>query len=212
MVSNVNCAFELKMRVMYDWLVMKEKLKDILSSRQKISFEDKGLVKAAVLVPIFFKGGKYHLLFTKRSDRVPSHKGQVSFPGGAHSEADSSLLKTALRESWEEVGLKAEDAEILGELDDISTTTSHFNISPFVAFIPYPYKFTLSHDEIDEIFDVPISALSHRDDWKLESYVFDNQVYINYTYKYEGRVIWGATARIVQQFLEIWELASGAQC
>ena len=193
-------------------MTVKEKLKEILSSRQKMSFEDKELIKAAVLVPIFSKGGEYHLLFTKRSDRVPSHKGQVSFPGGAHSEADSSLLETALRESWEEVGLKAEDAEILGELDDISTTTSRFNISPFVAFIPYPYEFTLSHDEIDEIFDVPVSALSRRDDWKLETYVFDNQAFINYAYEYNGRVIWGATARIVQQFLEIWELASGAQC
>ncbi len=190
---------------------MKEKLKDILSSRQKTSFEDKELVKAAVLVPIFCKGGEYHLLFTKRSDRVPSHKGQVSFPGGAYSEGDAGLLDTALRESWEEIGLKAGDAEILGELDDAPTTTSGFNISPFVAVIPYPYEFRLSHDEIDEIFDVPIAALSHRDDWKLESYVFDNQVFINYTYEYEGWVIWGATARIVQLFLEIWELASGAQ-
>ena len=200
------------MGVMYDWLVMKEKLREILSSRQRISFKDKELIKAAVLVPIFCRDGEYHLLFTKRSDRVPSHKGQVSFPGGAHSEADSSLLETALRESWEEVGLKAEDVEILGELDDTPTTTSGFNISPFIALIPYPYDFRLSHDEIDEIFEVPISALSHRDDWKLESYVFDNQVFINYTYEYEGRVIWGATARIVQLFLEIWELASGAQC
>ncbi len=190
---------------------MKEKLKEILSLRQKTSFEDKGLIKAAVLVPIFCKGGEYHLLFTKRSERVPSHKGQVSFPGGAHNEADSSLLATALRESWEEIGLRAEDAEILGELDDTPTTTSGFNISPFVAFITYPYEFTLNHDEIDEIFSVPVSALLYKANKKEEYYTFGNEVFVNYSYEYEGRVIWGATARIVQQFLEIWELASGAQ-
>jgi len=199
------------MRVMYDWLVMKEKLKKALALRQKISFDGRGLVKAAVLVPIFCKDGKYHLLFTKRSDRVPSHKGQVSFPGGARSEDDSSLLNTALRESWEEIGVKAEDVELLGELDDTPTTTSHFNISPFVALIPYPYEFSLSRYEIDEIFSTPVSALLHKANKKEEYYTFGNEVFVNCSYEYEGKVIWGATARIVQQFLEVWQAASGAQ-
>lgn len=190
---------------------MREKLKEILSSRQKASFSGGGLTEAAVLVPILCKGGEYHILFTKRSDRVPSHKGQISFPGGARSEDDPSILDTALRESWEEVGLKAEDAEILGELDDTPTTISRFNISPFVAFIPYPYQFIVNHDEIDEIFHVPISALLHKADWKEEYYTFDDKVVVACSYEYKGWVIWGATARIVQQLLEIWEVASGAQ-
>ncbi len=142
---------------------------------------------------------------------MPHHKGQVSFPGGARSEVDSSLLDTALRESWEEVGLKAQEVEILGELDDITTTTSSFNISPFVAFIPYPYEFIMNCYEIDEIFDVPISVLLHKSDWKEEHYIFGNEVGITFSYEYEGWVIWGATARIVQQFLEVWRSVSGAQ-
>ncbi len=190
---------------------MKEKIRQVLASRQKVSFNGKGLIRAAVLVPMFSKDGEYHLLFTKRSERVPSHKGQVSFPGGASSEVDLSLLDTALRESWEEIGLKASDAEILGELDDTPTTTSGFSISPFVAYIPYPYNFILNHDEIDEIFDVPISALLHKTDWRQESYEFCDKVIVTYFFEYKGRVIWGATARIVQQFLGVWELASGAQ-
>ncbi|HIE16642.1 MAG TPA: CoA pyrophosphatase [Dehalococcoidia bacterium] len=190
---------------------MKEKLKQVLSERRKWSFGGKGFTKAAVLVPIFCKEGEYHLLFTKRSDRLPSHKGQVSFPGGAYSEVDSSLLETALRESWEEIGVRAEDVEILGELDDTPTTTSSFNISPFVGLIPYPYQFVINRDEIDAIFDVPISVLLNKDNWKEERHIFNGEAVVDYSCEYQGWVIWGATARIVRQFLEVWKTASGAQ-
>jgi len=93
---------------------MKEKIRQALSSLQKNSISDKRLTESAVLVPIFCKGGECHILFTQRSNQVSSHKGQASFPGGTHSEGDMSLLDTAIRESWEEIGLEAEDVEILG--------------------------------------------------------------------------------------------------
>lgn len=169
------------------------------------------LTEAAVLVPIFYKDGEYNILFTQRSDQVPHHKGQISFPGGARSEVDASLLDTALRESCEEIGLKASDAEVVGELDDTPTTTSSFNISPFVAFVPYPYNFALNPYEIDEIFSVPVSALLNQANRTTESYTFGNEVFVGYSYKYKGRVIWGATAQIVQQLLEVWQSVSGAQ-
>jgi 8-oxo-dGTP pyrophosphatase MutT (NUDIX family) len=190
---------------------MKEKLRQVLASRSKTRLGDRGLTEAAVLVPIFCKDGEYHILFTQRSDQVQHHKGQISFPGGARSKADASLLDTALRESWEEIGVEAKDAEILGELDDTPTTISNFNISPFVALIPYPHEFRLNHYEIDEIFSVPISALLHEVSKKEEYSTFGNDVSVDYFYEYDGKVIWGATARIVQQFLEAWKSASGAQ-
>ncbi len=189
---------------------MKEKFSQILASRQKMSSSGGGLTEAAVLIPIFCKDKEHHILFTQRSHQVPHHKGQVSFPGGARSQADSSLLATALRESWEEIGLEAKDVEILGELDDYATT-SGFNVSPFVGFIPHPYEFRLNPYEIDDVFSVPVSVLLRKANGKQEQYTFGNQFFVNYSYEYEGRVIWGATARILQQLLEIWELASGAQ-
>src|SRR4030043_2323378 len=103
---------------------MKDKLRQLLASRPKTRLSGRGLTEAAVLVPIFCKDGEYHILFTQRSDQVPHHKGQISFPGGAHSEVDGSLLDTALRESWEEIGLEVKEAEVLGELDDTPNTTS----------------------------------------------------------------------------------------
>ena len=190
---------------------MKEKLRQFLASRQKARLSSRGLTEAAVLVPVFGKAGEYRILFTQRSDQVLHHKGQISFPGGARSEVDASLLDTALRESREEIGLEAKDVKILGELDDTATTTSSFNISPFVAFIPYPYQFSLNPHEIKEVFSVPVSALLRKVNKKEEYSTFGKEVFVDYSYEYEGRVIWGATAQIVQQFLEVWQSASGAQ-
>jgi 8-oxo-dGTP pyrophosphatase MutT (NUDIX family) len=184
---------------------MKEKLRQVLASRQRIELNNIGLTQSAVLIPIFCKDGEYHILFTQRTDQVQHHKGQISFPGGARSDGDATLKDTALRESREEIGLKAKDAEVVGELDDTPTTTSGYNISPFVAFIPHPYKFVLSPYEITEIFSIPISALMHKAKRKKEHDTFGGQVFVGYSYEYEGRVIWGATARIVEQLLEIWQ-------
>jgi len=189
---------------------MKEKLRQALASRQKLRISDGGLTEAAVLVPIFCKNGEYHILFAQRTDQVPHHKGQISFPGGARSKDDATLKDTALRESREEIGLKAKDAEIVGELDDTPTTTSRYNISPFVAFIPYPYNFVLSPFEISHIFSIPVSELLNKANRRKERYTFGGRVYIGYSYEHEGRVIWGATAKIVQQLLEIWQSVGGS--
>ncbi len=183
----------------------------MLSLRHKRRVSSGGLTEAAVLVPVFDREGEFHLLFTRRSQLVAYHKGQVSFPGGARSEADVSLMDTALRESWEEIGLKARDVEIVGELDDTLTTTSNFRISPFVGFIPHPYEFTINRAEIDEVFGVPISFLLSGVGRKEESYVFGNETVVGCVYEYEGRIIWGATAQIVRQFLEVWQQASGTR-
>ena len=189
---------------------MKDKLRQALASRQKLRISDGGLTEAAVLVPIFCKNGEYHILFAQRTDQVPHHKGQISFPGGARSKDDATLKDTALRESREEIGLKAKDAEIVGELDDTPTTTSRYNISPFVAFIPYPYNFVLSPFEISHIFSIPVSELLNKANRRKERYTFGGRVYIGYSYEHEGRVIWGATAKIVQQLLEIWQSVGGS--
>ena len=201
----------MQLNVRYDFLVMKERIRQALFSRRKESINDKNLTAAAVLVPILYKGGGYHILFTQRSNQVAHHKGQISFPGGAYSEYDASLLDTALRESWEEIGLEAKDVEILGELDDTPTTTSRFVISPFVALIPYPYEFRVNRYEIDAVFDVPVSVLLHKANVTEEHHVFGERIVTEYSYEYGGRVIGGATARIVQQFLEVWQSVSGAQ-
>ena len=155
---------------------------------------------SAVLVFLFHNKEEYHVLFTERSDAVNLHKGQVCFPGGTREPSDSSLLETALRESQEEIGLKPEHVEILGELDDELTLTSDYIIRPFVALIPYPYPLRADRREIKEIFSIPLSVL-------MDESNFDKN---SCTYKYEGHIIWGATARILKQLVDLLKSESGA--
>jgi len=165
---------------------------------------DTSRVPSAVLLPIFYKEMEYHILFTKRTERVKDHKGQISFPGGAYEERDGTLVNTALRECAEEIGLMAEEVEVLGELDDTISRTSNFIISPFVALIPWPYQFKVNGEETEELIEVPISVLLNKDCQHQESEIIDGKAVTSYFYHYQGRVIWGATARILNQFLDIY--------
>ena len=179
--------------------------------RQKHRIKNDNLNKAAVLVPILCKDGLYHILFTKRSHHVAYHKGQVSFPGGMRHESDKDILETAIRETSEEIGLQKQDIEILGELDDHVTVSSRFVISPFVGFVPYPYDFVINQGEVAELFYVPVSVLLQLTDVIQEHQDINGQTFKTYTYSYDGRVIWGATAGILHQLLDTWKALSGAQ-
>jgi 8-oxo-dGTP pyrophosphatase MutT (NUDIX family) len=191
---------------------MKHKITEILRNYQKRKITDANMIPSAVLIPLFCREGQCHMLFTERSSELSSHKGQVCFPGGASQPGDSSLLHTALREAEEEIGLKPEDVEIIAELDDITTVSTGYVISPFVAFIPYPYPFKVNHQEITEVFSVPLSFLVDRDHLKKDCQISDSQVFTTPCYQYAGHVIWGATSRILRQLIEITGPESGTCC
>jgi 8-oxo-dGTP pyrophosphatase MutT (NUDIX family) len=179
---------------------VKQQIEKILRNRKKKKITGQNLKASAVLIPIFYNQGQYHVLFTERSDEVVFHKGQVCFPGGTQEPSDSSLLQTALRESKEEIGLEAKDIEILGELDDFTTFVTNYVISPFVAFIPPPRSLKTNGREVKGAFSVPLSFLMDEANFKQDSYA----------YEYEGHVIWGATARILRQFIDLLKSESGA--
>jgi 8-oxo-dGTP pyrophosphatase MutT (NUDIX family) len=182
---------------------MKQRLKQILSQRQKQYIVDTRRIPAAVIVPLFIKNGECHILFTKRTEEVKSHKGQISFPGGTYDKRDKTLLNTALRESFEEVGLMADDIEILGELDDYPSVTSNFIITPFVGFIPWPYQFKIDSREVEEIIEAPVAVFMDDSNLHLETEIWGKERNIVYFYHYKDRIIWGATARILSRFLGI---------
>jgi len=181
-----------------------KRLKQLLARRRKRHIVDADRLQSAVLVPVFQKQGQYHVLLTRRTDKVKEHKGQISFPGGACEEADGTLVNTALRESAEEIGLAAEAVEVLGELDDAVSRTSNYIISPFVGLIPWPYQFKMNGDETAEIIEVPLPALLNGDSLREENETIDGEEMTSYFYHYQGKVIWGATARILHQFLDIF--------
>ena len=176
--------------------------KKILSQHTKQKIKNENLIKAAVLLPIYNLDGEYHLLFTKRTEMVDTHKGDISFPGGVYHEEDKSLLDTALRATNEELGISPEDVEILGELDDIETNTN-FIISPFVGIIPYPYEFKINDMEIERLIQVPLEFLLNEENFWKEVRNYKDKNYTIYFYRYEDNIIWGATAKILKDFLDL---------
>ena len=190
-------------------VTMEQRLREALSQRQKRCIINDNLVTSAVLVPIYYKQGQYYILFTKRTERVKEHKGQISFPGGARGEGDRTLIDTALRECAEEIGLVPSEVKVFGELDDTLTETSNYIISPFVALIPYPYQFKVDGWEVEEIIEAPISVLLDKDLRQQTRVIdIDGQAVTSYFYHYQGKVIWGATANILHQFLGIFAQAA----
>jgi 8-oxo-dGTP pyrophosphatase MutT (NUDIX family) len=182
---------------------MKEELQRILAQREKRYINDAGRVPSAVLIPLYETQGRYYIVFIRRTETVKDHKGQISFPGGVRDVNDRTLLHTAVRESREEIGLRTKDIEIVGELDDELTTTSNFVVTPFVAIIPWPYRFKKNKDEVAEIIRVPIEELLGKGSVKRGSETLNDRPIESYTYNYEGKVIWGATARILKKLLDI---------
>ncbi|MFC2062605.1 NUDIX hydrolase [Chloroflexota bacterium] len=181
---------------------MKSELKQLLSQRQKRRVVDVSRVPAAVLVPLYFREGEDYLLLTKRTQEVREHKGQVSFPGGTYQDEDADLLETALRECTEEIGLVPDVVEILGELDDTVSITSNYVITSFVGLIPWPYRFLVNSGEIERLIEVPVAEL-RGGACRREVKVTDGRAVTSYSYHYQGEVIWGATARILTQLLDI---------
>lgn len=183
---------------------LENKIKRILARRNKSFLKEEGLSQAAVLIPFFRKKGESYILFTRRTDKVKHHKGQISFPGGRHDEKDKDLLTTALRETWEEMGIQPKDVRILGELDDICTVTD-FCVAPFVGFIPYPYPFRVNPYEIEEVLEIPLSVLLERGKFRQEIHERKGEPFPVFFYQYQKHTIWGATARILKQLLDLLE-------
>jgi 8-oxo-dGTP pyrophosphatase MutT (NUDIX family) len=185
-------------------------IRNILSSRERRVIEHPPFSHAAVLVPLFKKAEDCHLLFTKRSEEVKYHKGEISFPGGVVHEDDSELISTALREAFEEIGLKESDVQIIGILDDIVTITE-FIVTPIVGLFPYPYPFKVSEAEIAELIEVPVSFLFDKNCFSEREIFRSGREEVIYNYQYGNHNIWGATARILKQFLDLISSASNKQ-
>jgi 8-oxo-dGTP pyrophosphatase MutT (NUDIX family) len=159
---------------------------------------------AAVLVPILSRQGEPHLLFTLRSAELSVHSGQVSFPGGKCEARDAGPAATALREAEEELGISPASVEVLGLLDEVATP-SGFVITPVVGLLADGIGgFQPRQGEVAEVFDVALAVLADprvfEDHGDFER---DGRLYRLCSYRVAGRNVWGATARMVRQLLEL---------
>jgi len=177
-----------------------EELRNRLAGRERAIVKPAdGMRRAAVLAPLFVRDAALWIVFTRRTESVEHHRGQISFPGGGEEPGDATLWHTALRESEEELGIRPADAMALGRLSPLTTVTN-FYVEPFVAAIPQPYVFRPAEAEIAEVLEVPVAALL--DPAVLEKRALPGREGPVLFYHYGDRVIWGATAQILAELLE----------
>ena len=180
---------------------LKEHIKTSLAAHKRVPLAP-GPVAAAVLIPLFLKNGDYHILFTKRAENMTHHRGEISFPGGVSQPEDTDILQTALRETWEEVGIAPQEVEILGVLDDF-LSIHNFLVTPFVGFVAAGHQLRINPDEIDRIVEVPLGYLLTPGIFQIREWSWQGRT-IPLLFVLHGKdSIWGLTAAMLKQFLEI---------
>jgi 8-oxo-dGTP pyrophosphatase MutT (NUDIX family) len=177
-------------------------LRAALPARARGTVAGSGLIEASVLVPVLLHRDEPFVVFTRRTDRVETHKGQISFPGGVVDASDADVVATALRETREELGIDPGGVEPLGLLDDLATPTG-FRITPVVGLIRWRPAYAPSADEVEEVFEAPVAALMNPAICSSELRVLEGTTRRVWTFAYGPHVIWGATASILRNLLSI---------
>jgi len=177
-----------------------QRTRQALSRRTRRTLEP-GPVPAAVLLPLFMRNNEHHLLFTKRTPHLQHHSGEISFPGGALNPEEEPE-QGALRETWEELGILPADVDVLGQLDDVYSVY-HYLVTPVVGVIPPEYPYAANPDEIERIIEVPLRHLLDPAVMSTEMRTWNDQTFMVRHYDFNGDDIWGMTAAILAQFLEI---------
>jgi 8-oxo-dGTP pyrophosphatase MutT (NUDIX family) len=167
----------------------------------ELSASGPGLRPAAVLLPIVERVEPY-ALFTRRTEDLPSHAGQICFPGGRYHPDDETLIRTALREMEEEIGLSPDQVEIAGFLDSYETLNTGFAILPVVGYLPADLKLVVNPREVAEVFEAPLAYILNPQNQTLKSVERDGVLREFYAIEYSGHTIWGATAAMIVNLSE----------
>jgi len=159
---------------------------------------------AAVLVPLIARGDDLTVLLTRRAAHLHDHAGQISFPGGRADEGDASPRATALRETFEEIGLAEDVVDVIGELPEYITVT-RYRVTPIVALIERPFALTLDHFEVEEAFEVPLAFLMDPRNHERRLVTIGDRPRTFYAMPFtagQRYFIWGATAAMLRNFYQ----------
>ncbi len=159
--------------------------------------------EAAVLVGVYDRDGEAHVVLTKRPETMPSHRGEIAFPGGKREDRDPDLRATALREAREEVGIEPATVDVIAELDRIGTVASAFTITPFVGVMTGEPHLRPHPVEVVDAFAVPVSELLGPETYREEIWDLWGAPRSMAFYELPGETVWGATARILTHFLAL---------
>ncbi len=167
------------------------------------SESEPNFLEAAVLILLVKEGEHWSLLFTRRTDTVRDHKGQVSFPGGAREGSDISLRETALREAFEEIGIRPADVTLFGQMRSLKSISSYI-ITPYVGTLLWPYPIIMAVDEVSRVFCIPLEWLDDPQNWQMDWIDglpdgVRRQV-LRY-HAYDGEDLWGISAYFTQQLI-----------
>jgi 8-oxo-dGTP pyrophosphatase MutT (NUDIX family) len=174
--------------------------KALLSPQEAAAMDAHGRTDAAVLLPLYGWPQRPGLVFTERRADLRRHPGEISFPGGRQDEPDEDLLATALRETQEEVGLQTGDVELIGALPPVGTFVTSYKIHPFVGLIPERPQLTANPSEVAAVLSFQLDEL--REGYAMRRLVRRGVPIRTPTYVVGEHMIWGATARILGDFLE----------
>lgn len=182
-----------------DFEAFKETLRNNLKNREKRSINFPGYRKAAVMMLFFEKNNRPHVLLQLRTDRVSTHKGQVSMPGGSFDSTDRDLLHTALRETNEETGIDPSLIEVIGEFDEYISIMG-FQVNVFAGALNSKVEYKACDDETEQILEVPFSLFYNEEYYKCEKLTHEGREFDVYYYDFNGITVWGMTARILTDF------------
>ncbi|MCK9246391.1 MAG: CoA pyrophosphatase [Anaerolineaceae bacterium] len=164
------------------------------------------LKPSAVLLPLIRLDNQWQLIYTLRSVHLQDHCGQVSFPGGSWEPSDSSLVQTALRESWEEIGLDPAAVQVMGCMAPMAMVT-RFVITPVVGIVDWPTELTVNPDEVDRVFSIPLDWLADAANREFRVHTHEGiDLDVAYFKRYDGEIVWGATAMMTLNFLSLLDL------
>jgi 8-oxo-dGTP pyrophosphatase MutT (NUDIX family) len=174
----------------------------LLSAEEAGTMEARGETDAAVLLPLYGWPAEPGLIFTERRADLRRHAGEVSFPGGRADEGDADLEATALREAEEEIALNPSGVTIVGALPPVSTFVTDYRIQPFVGLVDDPTTLALEPNptEVETVLTLSLARL--RDGYEMRRLVRRGVPIHTPTYEVDGQMIWGATARILGDFLK----------
>jgi len=188
----------------YGKVEMKSRIRDCLAALTPRQLTGGYTREAAVLMPIFEWEQEYYFLLTQRTEEVQTHKGQISFPGGMR-EGDEELIQTALRETFEEVGIEGSRIETLGQFHDYISINS-YRVTPFAGFIHGSFTTVPQVHEVAEVLQVPFRVFLDPARLRIEKSTIRNRMEDVYFYSYGTHQIWGLTARIIKDFMQALNL------